>query len=269
MILITGANGRNGTELAKLLSAQGVPVRAMVRSHDRAGAINTLAGVEVVIGSFEDSASVQRALEGVDKAFLVTNSSERAQAHQQAFVEIARRNRLKHIVKLSQFAANENSPVRFLRYHAAVERRIVESGIAYTFLRPNLYMQSLLTFRDSIVSTSKFSAAAGDAKVSLVDVRDNAAAAAAVLTRPGHEGRIYALTGPEALTHAEIAATLSAAVGRPITFIDVPPAAMRQALLDAGIPLWQADGRAPLPDWVKLGGASAPRDSLLSAQKQP
>jgi uncharacterized protein YbjT (DUF2867 family) len=242
MILITGATGSNGVELVKLLSARGVPVRAMVRSQEGAKAISALEGVELVLGDFNDPASITRALQGVEKAFLLTNSTQRAESQQIGFVDAARRTGLKHIVKLSQFAAERNSPVRFLRYHAAVERAIVDAGIAYTFLRPNLFMQGLLAFRASIKSTGKFFATAGTAKVSVVDVRDNAAAAAAALTEPGHEGRIYDLTGPEALTHAEMAARLSTTVGRPIAFVDIPPAAMQDALLAAGFPLWQAEG---------------------------
>lgn len=151
------------------------------------------------------------------------------------------RTGLKHIVKLSQFAADEASPVRFLRYHAAVERAIIESGMAYTFIRPNLFMQGLLGFSQSVKAEGRFFAAAGDAKISVVDVRDNAAVAAAALTRLGHEGRTYTLTGPAALTHAEMAAGLSEATGHPIAFVDVPPA-MRDALLGMGMPPRQADG---------------------------
>lgn len=265
MILITGATGSNGTELTKVLASRGVPVRAMVRSHNGAKAMAALAGVEVVLGDFDDPASVERALQGVEKAFLLTPSSARAEAQQRAFVDTARRTGLKHIVKLSQFAADESSPVRFLRYHAAVERMIMESGIAYTFLRPNLYMQGLLAFRASVVSTGQFFAAAGDAKVSVVDVRDNAAAAAAALTEPGHEGRIYDLTGPEALTHAEMAAYLSDAVGRRITFVDVSSDAMREALLGAGLPRWQADGLVEDYAHYRRGEASALTSGMQDA----
>jgi uncharacterized protein YbjT (DUF2867 family) len=120
MILITGATGSNGAELVKLLSTRGVSVRAMARSRAGAEVIAELGGVELVIGNFDDSASVERALQGIEKAFLLTNSTERAQSQQIGFVNAARRTGLKHIVKLSQFAADMDSPVRFLRYHAAV-----------------------------------------------------------------------------------------------------------------------------------------------------
>ena len=122
MMLIAGATGANGTELVKLLSSRGVPVRAMVRSPEGAKVIAALKGVELVVGDFDDPPSVERALQGVEKAFLLTNSTERAEFQQIGFVEAARRTGLKHIVKLSQFAADKSSPVRFLRYHAALER---------------------------------------------------------------------------------------------------------------------------------------------------
>ena len=242
MILVTGATGSNGTELIRLLSARGERVHAMVRSRDGTDTIAALPGVELVEGDFDDPASLERALRGVERAFLLTNSTERAEDQQRAFVAAARRTGVRHIVKLSQFAADENSPVRFLRYHAAVERAIVEAGISHTFIRPNLFMQGLLGFARSIAADGRFHAAAGKAAISVVDVRDNAAVAAAALTEPGHENRTYSLTGPAALTHADMAAALGEATGRAISFADVPPDAMRGALVDMGVPPWQADG---------------------------
>jgi len=101
LVLVTGATGNNGVELTKLLAAQGVSVRAMVRSADRATAIAGVARVEIVEGDFDDSKSVERALNGVEKAFLLTNSSERAEVQQCTFMDIARRSGLALIVKLT------------------------------------------------------------------------------------------------------------------------------------------------------------------------
>jgi uncharacterized protein YbjT (DUF2867 family) len=241
-ILITGATGNIGTELTKLLTARKVPFRAMIRDRKDAPSFDETEGVEIVTGDFNDEKSVTEALRGIERAFLLTNSSEQAETQQLAFVEAARKAEVKHIVKQSQWATNADSPVRFLRYHAAVESKIKDSGIVYTFLRPNLFMQGLLGFKDSIVKQNKFFAAIGDAKISAVDVRDIAAVAAAALTEGGHEGKIYNLTGAEALTHREMATKLSAALNREIQFVDVPPEAMRGALKDAGFPDWQADG---------------------------
>lgn len=241
-ILITGATGTIGRELCAILSSRNIPFRAMVRSLDRAGELAGLPGAELVIGDFDDPATLKNALAGMERAFLLTNSSELAEKQQSTFVELAGKAGLKHIVKLSQWAANVASPVRFLRYHAVVENLIRNSGMAYTFLRPNLFMQGLLSFRDSIVHQGKFFGAIGEARVSMVDTRDIARVAAAALTGPGHEGKTYNLTGPEALSHQDLAGKLSEALGRAVEFVDVPATTLREMLLGAGFPEWQADG---------------------------
>ena len=132
--------------------------------------------------------------------------------------------------------------MRFLRYHAVVEDAILSSGIAFTHLRPNLYMQGLLGFRTSIATEGRFFASAGDARVSIVDVRDIAAIAAAALTQEGHVGRTYDITGPEALTHAQMASVFTRVLAKPVSYVDLPEAAMRNGLLHFGLPEWQADG---------------------------
>lgn len=242
-ILITGATGTIGSTLAQQLSARGIPFKAMVRVADRqADALRALPGAEIVTGDFNDPESITRALAGIEKAFLLTNSSEQAEKQQIDFVQIAANSDVQHIVKLSQLHANANSPVRFLRYHAAVEEQIRFSGIGYTFLRPNLFMQGLLGFRDPIVHQGKFFATAGEASISLVDIRDIAAVAVAALTTPGHTNKIYDITGPESLTHTEIAAQLSAGLGRTITYINVSDNDLRAALRQVGFPDWQAEG---------------------------
>jgi uncharacterized protein YbjT (DUF2867 family) len=213
----------------------------MVRNRNRASVIAE-PNVEVVEGDFDRPETLLNALAGVERAFLLTNSSERAEAQQIAFIDAARQSSVKHIVKLSQFKADANSPVRFLRYHAAVEAALQASGITYTFLRPNLFMQGLLNFRSTIATQNTFYAAISDAPVSTIDVRDIAEVAVTALTETGHEGKIYDLTGPQALTHAEMAEHLSAALGRRITFVDISPEAMRDTLLSVGFPVWQADG---------------------------
>lgn len=268
-LLITGATGNNGTELLKLLASRGVSARAMVRPSSDTGALSALSGVDIVEGDFDNPESLDRILHGVDRAFLLTNSTERAESQQLRFVEAAQRNGVKHIVKLSQLGAEVDSPVRFLHYHAVVENAIRASGMDFTFLRPNLYMQGLLLFKDSIIAQGKFFAPAGDARVSSVDVRDIAAAAATALTESGHAGKTYTLTGPEALTHAEMADALSQAIGKPIAFVDIPSEAMREAVLTMGMPAWQADGLIEDFAHYRRGEASAVETGILDATGQP
>ncbi len=240
-VLITGANGLNGAELVKLFVARGLPVRAMVRDASRAREI-VLPGVEVVQGDFNRPETLVAALIGIERAFLLSPSSENAAEQQIAFVEAAKKSGAKHIVKLSQFGADSLSSQRFLRYHGQVEDAMRASGLSYTFLRPNLFMQALVQFAPMIKGMRAFFAPARRGPISIVDVRDIAQVAFASLTQPGHENKIYDITGSQSLTRAQMAAQLSGSLGHRIRFVNLPAWIVRIALLKMGLPVWAADG---------------------------
>ena len=132
-------------------------------------------------------------------------------------------------------------PRAVLALSRPVEQHVRDLGIAWTFLRPNLFFQGLLAFARSIAAEGRFYAPIGDARVSAVDVRDIAAVAAIALTGSGHEGATYTLTGPAPVTHGDIAAALTCALGRDITFTDVPPHAFAGSLQGI-LPPWQIQG---------------------------
>src|SRR5690348_12752784 len=243
-ILVTGATGNTGRPLVETLVRLGAPVRAMVR--DQASQKKLPTGIQIAVADFDDPASLAAALDGAGQAYLVTPSSEQAETQQKRFADLAAEAGVRHLVVLSQLAAAEDSPVRFLRYHAAVERHVRDLGIGYTFLRPNLFFQGLLALAKPIAAEGRFFAPIGDAPVSAVDVRDIADVAATVLTgaaltQAGNEGATYTLTGPAAVTHAEMATALGAALGREITFTDVPPEAFAESLHGV-LPPWQVEG---------------------------
>jgi uncharacterized protein YbjT (DUF2867 family) len=230
-----------GSLLTEALVARGVEFSVMLRPGDSGDRIAGEPGVTSTDGDFDDPASLRRALEGVDRAFLLTNSSEQTEAQQIAFVEAARAQRVSHVVYLSQLAADPRSPVRFLRYHGAVEAALVNSTVGWTFVRPNLILQAYIPFA-TVIGQGLLQAPIGDAPVSVVDARDIAAVAAAALTEDGHVGKTYTVTGPTAVTHAEIASELGSAIGRPVRFETIPPEAFLAALTGAGMPEWQAEG---------------------------
>jgi uncharacterized protein YbjT (DUF2867 family) len=239
-VLVTGSTGNTGTALIDELARRGISYRAMIRSAEDADRLER-PPESVAVADFDDEDAVAAALTGITRAYLVTPSSERAEAQQIRFAELAAAAGVEHLVVLSQLGAAMDSPVRFLRYHAAVEQRVLELGLPYTFLRPNLYFQGLFAFAPGIASGSPFGAPIGNTQVSAIDVRDIGAVAAAALSESGHTGRTYTLTGPRPITHAEMAQALSAVLGREVTFVDIPSEAFAQTL--AGI----------LPDW-QIGG---------------
>jgi uncharacterized protein YbjT (DUF2867 family) len=265
-ILVSGATGNTGRPLVEALVRLGAPVRAMVR--DRASQARLPDGVQVAVADFGDPASLAAALDGAGQAYLVTPSSEQAEAQQKRFADLAAQAGVRHLVVLSQLAAAEDSPVRFLRYHAAVERHVRDLGIGYTFLRPNLFFQGLLALAKPIAAESRFFAPVGDAAVSAVDVRDIADVAAATLTEDGHQGATYTLTGPAAVTHAEMAAALGAALGREITFTDVPPEAFAESLRGV-LPPWQVEGLLEDYAHYRRGEAAAVSSAVADVTGRP
>ncbi|HKE29335.1 MAG TPA: SDR family oxidoreductase [Bryobacteraceae bacterium] len=244
MILVTGATGTNGLEIVKLLSRSGVRCRSLVRNPQKISTFSDLPFVEVVQGDLSRPESLAPALEGVDKALLCSSIGPDLVELQGNFIRAAKEAGVRHVVKFSGMDADPNSEWRFLRWHGIAERELEDSGLAFTHLQPNQFMQVYLRFQPTIASQRKFYAASQDSLVSPVDVRDIAAVAMAVLTGAGHEGKKYVITGPEALSYFDVADQLSAAIGKRVSYVDVPLEAARQAILDAGAPEWFAEGQA-------------------------
>jgi uncharacterized protein YbjT (DUF2867 family) len=242
MILVTGATGLNGSELIRRLSASGVAVRALVRDPAKAAAaIAALPNVEIVQGDMARPETLAAALRGVDRAMLISSSDPMMLDVQTNFIEAARKAGVKHVVKLSGIMPELDSAFRFARMHGEIEQRLEASGMAFTHLRAGEFMPAYFRQAPNIAAKGAMFLPMEEARIASIDVGDIAEIAARVLTRPGHEGKTYPLTGPEALTMTEVAAKLSAATGKPIRYVNVPPDAARQAQLAAGMPLYLAD----------------------------
>jgi uncharacterized protein YbjT (DUF2867 family) len=268
MILITGATGTNGREVVRQLSAAGVPVRALVRDAARAGAIR-LPGVEIFEGDLGRPETLPVVLAGVERALLLTPWLPNQVELQTHFIEAARRAGLRRLVKFSVLGADPGSPVGILRQHGEIEQQVEASGIPYTLLRPNSFMQNFLAFAATI-SHGALCAPMAEGRVSFVDARDIAAVAVRVLTEAGHEGRTHTITGPEALTHGQVAETLGAALGRTVTYVNVTPAQFADSMLSYGAPAWMADGLNALYGAYRVGAAAVVTDTVARvAQKAP
>jgi len=241
MILVTGATGLNGSELVHRLSARGVPVRALVRNTAKAAGLSSLPNVEVVEGDMAHPETLSRALRGVDRAMLISSSDPAMLEVQSNFIEAARKAGVKHTVKLSGIIAELDSPFRFARMHGEIERRLEASGMAFTHLRAGEFFPAYFRQVRSIVAKGALFLPMEDARIASIDIGDIAEVAATVLTGSGHEGKIYPLTGPEALSMAEVAEKLSIATGKPIQYVNVAPEEAKRANLAVGMPPYLVD----------------------------
>ncbi len=269
MILITGATGTTGGATLRALQSSETPVRVLVRDPAKFSAPR---GVDVAVGHFEDAASLDAALQGVDHAFLVSPVSPQQVKQESAFVDAARRAGVQHIVRLSALGADQpgSDAMRLGASHRTLEQVVRDSGIAWTFLRPNGFMQNFLFQADAIASQGAFySSLSPAAKISHIDAIDIGEVAATALTEPGHEGRGYALTGPEGLNDDEVAARLSAALGREIKHVQVPLETVKQSMLDAGTPAWTVDALAELWTFYETGHGGAVASDLEGLLDRP
>jgi uncharacterized protein YbjT (DUF2867 family) len=260
-VLVTGATGTIGSAVVRELDRRGVATRAFVRDRGRAQAVLG-DDVELAIGDLADPSSVRTALRGVQRLLLCTPNDPDQVRRETAVIDAAVGAGVGLVVKIGAIGADPDSPLEFWAAHARIEQHLRSAGPPAVVLRPSMYMTNLLAAAETLGRTGRLFAPAGDARISLVDPRDVAAAAAVVLTEDGHEGRTYTLTGPESLTHHEVAAQIAAATGRPVEYVDVPDAAAREALAAAGTPDWFADQLIVLWGEVRSGACETTTDAV-------
>lgn len=266
MILVTGATGTVGGQLIDQLSRRGAPVRAFVRSQERADVLRGY-DCEIAVGSYDDPQSLHRALGGVTKLFLLSPPSEQMASQELAVLAAVRAGHAEvQVVKLAAIGVDgEVAGSRLLEQHRTVVDALVEHGQPHTVLAPNSFMQNFLLWAGSVQEQGAFYAPAGEGAVSHVDARDIAAVAAHVLTTDGHDGATYTVTGSQALTYTEVAEHFSTALGKTVSYVDVPPDGARAAMVDAGLSPWLADGLVELNARYRAGGASVITDEVQKA----
>lgn len=255
MILVTGAGGTVGTALVEELRPEARRLRVAHHSAAKAEKAKA-AGLDAVTLDFAKPQTLPPALEGVETVFLLGTGGIGQAEGETNVVHAAKAAGVKKIVKLSVLGA-AGEAFSFARIHRAVERAIEASGLAWTHLRPNGFMQNFVHYMaGSIKAQGAFYLPAGDAKVSHIDARDIARVAAKALTTSGHEGRSLDLTGPQALSYAQAAEVLSRVLGKPVSYVAVSDEAAKAAMLAGGMPEFYADALIDLNQQYRKGAGS-------------
>jgi uncharacterized protein YbjT (DUF2867 family) len=245
MILVIGGRSKIGSAVLDQLRRRQESVRALVRSSEPSAAFPP--PIETVTGDLDKPASLEAAMKGVEQVFLLCGPTPDEVALNRNAIDAARASGVRLVVRSSILAADPASTATFVRNHGKSDAYLAQSGLAHVILRPNYFAQNV---PESVIPTidgdGRFYANLGDARVSMVDTADVGAVAAVVLTNPGHAGKTYDVTGPQALSYDDVASTLSSRLGRRVEYVDVPDAAARSALVGAGLGDWLVDSLVSL-----------------------
>ena len=253
MIVVTGATGTIGRKLLRLLAAQGAEVVALSRNPPDGEA---LPGISWVAADLADRETLPAILAGAERLFLLTGNSEGMVRLQKNAIAAAATAGVGHVVKLSALGASDHSKSVIGVWHHNVERVLQAAGLAWTILRPHVFMQNLLDQQASIQGEGRIYSPAGEAQIPMIDTRDIAAAAAAVLTEPGHEGKRYTLTGPQPISYREAAAVLAEVLGKPLTYVPETYDEAWHRLREAELPPWHIGAQLALASYQRQGAGT-------------
>lgn len=235
-IFISGATGNIGSHLVDVLKKMGVSVRAGAHSQ-KSRQVLAAKGVEVVDIDFQDKQSIVNALKGCTKAFSLSPIAPNLAEMGLNFIEAAKESGVEYVLRSSGMGADNPLAISLGREHRKVEIALESSGLDYSIIRPNSFMQNYINFTGETIRTGNaMYLPMGDGRISLIDACDVADVAAEILINSTHAGMAYTLTGPEAISNQEIAALLSEVTGRQITYIDIPEQKTRESMLNIGMP---------------------------------
>jgi uncharacterized protein YbjT (DUF2867 family) len=245
MILVIGGRSKIGSAVLGQLGRRGASVRALVRSSEPSAAFPP--PIETVTGDLGDPASLEAAMQGVEQVFLLCGPTPDEVTLNRNAIDAARASGVRLVVRSSILGADPASTATFVRNHGESDAYLARSGLAHVILRPNYFAQNVPeSVTPTIDSDGRFYANLGDARLSMVDTADVGAVAAVALTNPGHDGKTYDVTGPQALSYDDVASKLSSRLGRRVEYVDVPDDATRSALAGAGLGDWLVDSLVSL-----------------------
>ena len=253
MILITGATGKTGSATAKSLGEKGETFRALIRNEEKKEGLESLGG-EVVIGSIENTEVVNQSMQGVKTVLVLLPNSESQLALEKQLVDSAKQAGVERIVKMSSIEATPDATSPIPKLHLESEEYIKQSGLAWTMIKPNFYMQNLLASAGTIKEQGKIFLPMGDGKTGMIDTTDVGKVLAKVLSEDGHESMNHEITGPEILSFYEVAEIFSQVLGKQVDYVDVPMDAYKETLGQFLTNQWHLDAVIDLFKGIAEGG---------------
>ena len=253
MILITGATGKTGSATAKSLGEKGERFRALIRNEEKKEGLESLGG-EVVIGSIENTEVVNQSMQGVKTVLVLLPNSESQLALEKQLVDSAKQAGVERIVKMSSIEATPDATSPIPKLHLESEEYIKQSGLAWTMIKPNFYMQNLLASAGTIKEQGKIFLPMGEGKTGMIDTTDVGTVIAKVLSEDGHESMNHEITGPEILSFYEVAEIFSKALGKQVDYVDVPMDAYKETLGQFLTNQWHLDAVIDLFKGIAEGG---------------
>ncbi len=261
MILITGATGKTGSAAVQELSNQNIPFRVLIRNEDKLNQITDMGG-EVIIGAIEDDAALNQAMEGVQKALVLLPNSEQQLFLEKKVVDAALEANVQHIVKMSSMEAVPEATSPIPKLHMQSENYIKNSGMNWTMIKPNFFMQNLLGSGKTIVEQNKFFLPMGEGKAGMIHTKDVGTVIAKVLSEDGHEGQNYEVTGPEILSFHDVAEIFSKVLGKKVDYINVPIDEYKKTLSQFLTNQWHLDSVIDLFKDIAEGGIEDKTDTF-------
>jgi uncharacterized protein YbjT (DUF2867 family) len=217
----------------------GAEVKAYVRDAAKGEKLKAL-GAEPIVGDFLDGVKLEAALKGMDAVISITPPGPTSAEQASVITQAAKRAGVGHIIRLSAIGAAADAPTDNGKLHFKTDMEILDSGIPYTILRPNFFMQNLFMSVPTIQSQGSMYWGMGEGAIGVIDVRDIAESLAALGAFGGHHGQIYVQTGPYSLTLAEMAEVISKAIGKPVKYTAIPVEAVGEAIRGFGMGDWFA-----------------------------
>jgi uncharacterized protein YbjT (DUF2867 family) len=240
MIIIMGATGRVGSKLVESLLKAGEPVRVLTRNPKKAANLQE-SGASVILGDFTQLSDLNAALSGCDRLISIPPNTLNQAEQEIRLFEAARYADIQHIIKLSTVKANPESSCHFFKQHAIAEEYLKQSGVKFTILQSNSFMQNFVWFTPEMRTQGTLSLPMKGAKTAPVDIRDVVRVAHMVLTRADDAGKTHNITGVETLSLKDITEQLSVAANKRITYINVSACDFKRTLLQAGLHEWYAE----------------------------